>query len=184
MKSLTDFYLRSDTDRIVPRSSCKECCNAQSRQTYLADPEAAKKRNVAWEKANPDKVKAKSKRFYEKNKESILIKNREYHKDRERANRRHNSYRASHPGEDARRSAKRRAAKLRATPRWADEKLIAEFYETAAALSMITGEWYHVDHIVPLQSKLVCGFHSQHNLQVIEGQENFKKNNRRWPEMP
>jgi hypothetical protein len=154
------------------------------RKNYFADPEAAKVRTLAWEKANPDRVKAKSKRHYEKHREALLDKNREWHKDRERANKRHNAYRAANPGEDARRAAKRRAAKLQATPTWADEKLIAEFYETAAGLSMLTGEWYHVDHIVPLQSPFVCGFHSQHNLQVLEGKENFKKNNRHWPEMP
>lgn len=93
-------------------------------------------------------------------------------------------YYASNPHKMAEKFSRRRASKLRATPAWADQSKIAEFYFAANFLSMVTGEWYHVDHIVPLQSKFVCGLHNQFNLQVTPGKENLKKGNRHWPEMP
>lgn len=80
--------------------------------------------------------------------------------------------------------ANRRAAKVQNTPSWADQTKIAEFYETADGLSMLTGAWYHVDHIVPLRGKTVCGLHCEANLQVLPGLENIGKGNRHWPDQP
>ena len=74
--------------------------------------------------------------------------------------------------------AKRRAAKLMAIPTWADSKAIAIVYEKAR-------EWgFQVDHIVPLQSKVVCGLHCEANLQLMHISENSKKHNKTWPDMP
>lgn len=68
-------------------------------------------------------------------------------------------------------AAKRRASKLNATPSWADQDIIKEFYQEAAY------HQGHIDHIVPLQHKLVCGLHVEHNLQLLSPTENFSKSN-------
>ncbi len=80
--------------------------------------------------------------------------------------------------------AKRKARRMRATPSWANEFFIAEAYRLAALRTKMLGYSWHVDHIVPLKSKLVCGLHVEHNLQVIPGVENLRKFNRHWPDMP
>lgn len=62
---------------------------------------------------------------------------------------------------------KRRALKLRAMPAWADAEMIRAVYDDAARLQRETGTTYHVDHIVPLQGKDVCGLHVHFNLRAI-----------------
>lgn len=79
---------------------------------------------------------------------------------------------------------KRHASKLQATPKWADFEKIEEFYKEAERLSKIHSRHYHVDHVVPLRSKIVCGLHWEGNLQVIPADENRRKGNRHWPDMP
>ena len=78
-------------------------------------------------------------------------------------------------------AAKRRALKKQATPSWADEKAINNFYTTAAELRKITRQPYHVDHIYPLVNPYLCGLHVETNLQILPGEENLKKSNRAWP---
>lgn len=66
--------------------------------------------------------------------------------------------------------AKRRAAKLNATPSWADLDAIAELY-VKCPVGM------EVDHIVPLQGKNVSGLHVLENLQYLSKKVNRQKSN-------
>lgn len=83
--------------------------------------------------------------------------------------------------------AKRHAQKLKATPAWAEDEyeqlVIVEMYDLARRKTELTGIIWHVDHIVPLQSKRVCGLHCMANLRVITKAENCSKQNRFWPDM-
>ena len=68
-------------------------------------------------------------------------------------------------------NAKRNTIKLKACPSWADLAAIKEFYKNCP-------EGYHVDHIVPLKHKLVCGLHVLENLQYLPAELNLKKSNK------
>lgn len=80
-------------------------------------------------------------------------------------------------------TAKRKSFKIKATPVWADDSKIREFYVSSHALSMLIGEYYHVDHIVPLLSESVCGLHCESNLEILPASVNISKGNRSWPDM-
>lgn len=77
-------------------------------------------------------------------------------------------------------TAKRRAIKLNRTPAWISEDelwLIREAHKLAALRTKMLGIKFHVDHIIPLQGKLVSGLHVPNNLQVIPAALNISKNN-------
>ena len=65
----------------------------------------------------------------------------------------------------------RRALKLKATPKWANLDKIKEIYNNCP-------DGYHVDHIIPLQGKNICGLHIETNLQYLPASENVKKSNK------
>lgn len=66
---------------------------------------------------------------------------------------------------------KRKAAKLQATPPWVDLDAIRRIYELCP-LGLV------VDHVIPLQSPVVCGLHVAWNLQYLTPKENQEKGNR------
>lgn len=78
--------------------------------------------------------------------------------------------------------SKRRSASRKRVP-WYDSQAVRCIYAQAAA-RRAAGEDVHVDHIVPLRSKLVCGLHVQTNLRLIGAGPNRVKGNRLWPDMP
>ncbi len=67
--------------------------------------------------------------------------------------------------------AYRKALQLKATPKWADIGKIREIYQNCPS-------GYHVDHIIPLRGKNICGLHIETNLQYLPAQENLKKSNK------
>ena len=81
-------------------------------------------------------------------------------------------------------TAKYRLVHKNQMPSWADDFFLSEAYELAALRTKMLGFEWHVDHIVPLNSELVCGLHTQSNLQVIPGSLNRSKRNFYWPDMP
>lgn len=67
-------------------------------------------------------------------------------------------------------TALRKARELSATPKWANLEAIKSFY-----LNCQKG--MHVDHIIPLVNPLVCGLHTEDNLQYLTKKENLEKGN-------
>lgn len=151
-KATTEFYKQSKRGVMGVRGTCKLC-------TYVIKKE--------YRSANKSKIQNSKKVAYNQNKEHHLAQKREY--------------RQANKGKiNALVAARKTVIKLR-TPKWltpVDFERIQNEYKLAALQTKITGESWHVDHVIPLQGKLVSGLHVPNNLKAIRGAENISKKNR------
>ena len=128
-------------------SQCKECERTFNREYHRKHKELIAKRKTETNAL-----------LYMKKRSSILAKVAEYQKE--------------NPFTVIAAVAKRRSAKLKATPMWADLEAISRFYAECP-------DGMTVDHIVPLRGKTVCGLHVENNLQYLTSPENSRKG-ARW----
>ncbi len=147
--------------------------------------EKARAKSLSWFNKNKDRAALVSGLWKENNKEKIDVARRKYREDH-RELYRSISMRWYNSNKHVARAlaAKYEARKLSATPAWADAKKIAAKYEESLSRTKSTGIQHHVDHVIPLRSKYVCGLHCEQNLAVITAKENRLKFNTKWPDMP
>jgi hypothetical protein len=137
------------------------------------------KEDFEYNSMNKEKVSEKGKRYRKENAEKISVQ-RAIHrvKNKDRLTQYAKNYRKNNSGKRNARTAKRRACKRQATPKWLTTdhwKQIEIFYVKAVEITKNTGIPHEVDHIIPLQGKNVKGLHVPWNLRVITRTENRKK---------
>lgn len=160
-KPLSNFSIRKASQDGYT-SACKTCVSLRrksyesekryNKNYYLANKEASFQRKELWYKANPDKKRIHRKNYRTNNLEKVRLS--EYTKYLSRK---------TH------------------IPTWLSEvqrQEIASIYSLRAEVELLTGERYHVDHIVPLQGKDVCGLHVPWNLQILPATLNLSKGNK------
>ena len=119
------------------------------------------------ERKNKPATPEQKRESYIRNRDKILAQKREYRQANKGRIRALNSLRKQY--------IKQR------TPSWVDNEvlfLIREIYDLAAIRTVQTGFAWHVDHVIPLQGKLVSGLHVPENLQVIPAVVNIQKKNK------
>lgn len=169
----TDFSPRKDI-KCGLDSRCKQC-KRETRPSRAGDNTSAK----YWEKYYAKNKEVLNKRYWTNPKVREYQLSR-YHKDPVRFREEHKTYRKENLSKFAAKEAKRRARKVCATPPWLSKQQqeeIENFYWLARDLEAVTGQKYHVDHIVPLKGKFVCGLHAPWNLQILPSDINISKSN-------
>ena len=165
----------------------KEALQKYRKQDVERYKEHAKKSNLkAKEKLqnNPELKEKKLKRdaeYRKKNKETIAStislwrkKNKEKVKQYTSKCKKSRSW-VVHAG-----TVRRRLSKAQRTPAWLTEDdfwMINQAYEISAIRSKMTGLEWHVDHVIPLNGKVVSGLQVPLNLRVILAKENLSKGN-------
>lgn len=150
---------------------CKLCSSIKLKNLSEEEKEHKREYLRKYHKDNYQLIKEKRseylKQYYVDNKEKQQEKGR--------------SWRKNNPDLNAAKEARRRSRKLQRTPSWMtkeEESKIKSIYKMCRAISKKTGIPHHVDHIIPLQGKLVSGLHTISNLQIITQTENIRKYNK------
>ena len=153
---------------------------------------------MEWEKNNPEARKRYSKKTYLRHAEKYKLY-REVNKERKRIydieyrelnNDKIIQYRKDHPYSYNKNMLanvrKRQAAKIQRFPLWASNDMINAIYADCVEINLAARtagctEKFVVDHMVPLQGKIVSGFHIENNLQIITNSDNCRKSNKFIP---
>lgn len=162
----------SSGSRVCPECRPKGCAECGA---ILKDHRADKK---VCDECKPKTALQRSRDWYCSNKQ----RKREYDEKRRlenpalyrAASKRH---RIANPNVKNADTGARRKRFREATPKWANRFFIKEIYLLAIERSRATGFKWHVDHVIPLMSDLVCGLHVESNLQVIPAWQNLSKHN-------
>lgn len=135
-----------------------------------------------WAAANPEKVREAKKKYAEKNKEACKLRVAQWmEKNKEKMKEARKAWRLNNRHRDIANTRFRQLRKKQRTPKWLtddDKWLMEQAYDLAVLRTKLFGFQWDVDHIVPLNGKLVSGFHVPWNLQVIPGVHNSSKGNR------
>ena len=173
----------------------KETFAEYDKAYYQANKETIQEKHRTYKQANKKAIAEQRKAYRQVNKETIADQNKAYRQanreaaatyrkaNKEAAAEYNSAYTKANRHLFNAKNAKRKATKLQATPAWADLEAIKGIY-LLASLNREGGHDLHVDHIVPLQSDIVCGLHCEANLQLMPAKDNISKGNRRWPAMP
>lgn len=165
----------------------KEC--ADTRKYYAKNKDLVLIKAIKYRKENSVKIKIALSKYRKNNRELINERaKKDYHANRDskilvakkyRDNNREkiNEKSRNNKPYNNMRMAQRRAVKLNATPTWADFDRIKEIYKVAHLLTNFFGVSMHVDHILPLQGKVICGFHVENNLRIVDIYTNCSKRN-------
>jgi hypothetical protein len=155
---------------------CKQCRKKYQKEyqkKYVANnKDVLKEKQRHYYKKNKEKIKQKSKKYRENNRDFFI----EYQKQHYRKNKtKYQKYFKKYLQENKKailaNVSKYKANKRKATPVWANNKLIQNIYKNCP-------EGFHVDHIYPLRSPIMCGLHVENNLQYLKAEQNIAKNNK------
>jgi 5-methylcytosine-specific restriction endonuclease McrA len=123
--------------------------------------------------------KAAKQRYYEANKELVVLKALSRPNAQRRLYRK--SWKVNNPSEVKASTNDRRRRHKNATPKWLTKEQKAQIRQTyldALTTSKVTKVHYVVDHIIPIRGESVCGLHVPWNLQIMTQEENLKKSNK------
>jgi len=158
----------------------------EKRRAYKLSAASKAARNVymkKWRAENKEHVRAYEKEYKAARPEKVKewSHNTYIRSDKDERNRKERARRRRRPsGILAAESKRNKAKRLHRYPAWANKKKIDRIYQLAAWASRFTDEPLEVDHIIPLQGKMISGLHVESNLQILTRSENRAKLNR-WP---
>lgn len=166
-KPYSEFGLKKET-KDGYRYCCRKCASNMETEKRRSNKTARASANAAAKKYR-EKMKSSINldEYREKNKQSCR---RYYHSNLAASREASKRWRLENKEHKRFMNTMRKKYVKQQTPIWANVKKIRQIYLNCP-------DGMHVDHVIPLKGKLVCGLHVENNLQYLTPLENIKKNN-------
>ena len=154
-----------------------------NKQYYLKNKKRILERTKIYMSENKEYYSEKGKEWYKNNKERHKELTTNWNKcpiNREKKNKKAREWGKNNKAHGNVKNSRRRTSKLNAIPKWLTKEMkqeIKEIYQEAQDLQWLNEEPLHVDHIIPLRGKNVCGLHVPWNLQILTSSKNLSKGN-------
>ncbi len=160
----------------------KETILKKKKEYHFKNKDYINKKSITYFYENKEQLNQNALEYYNKNRDVLIAKQADWrNKNRELCRKLSKNWAGKNPEKVMAIHAKRRAAKIKRTPSWLSEDQLVKIeriYAEAIKRKQETGLDWHVDHIIPLQGKLVSGLHVPENMQIILAKDNVKKGNR------
>jgi hypothetical protein len=153
--------------RITSNGNCIECLALAEKVRRQKDPEAARKRNATSYQRHRDKNIEAAAKYRKDNPEKVAAGTRRW--------------RENNMGKRCAMEKARQARKVQASPPWLTIEHKMDIYAVYAEAKNMRDKYgvaIHVDHIVPIKGRNVCGLHVPWNLQLVTQSYNSSKGNR------
>lgn len=160
-KAKSEYHKRTlSSGNLSVADKCKVCMKLRNQKRYAEKADHIKKVNKSWREQNKEYYHNR----FQQNRDEYLSWLR--------------SWSEENPGRVKAKDRRRKVRNKLAFVPWADLDKINAAYKLAKELTEQTGIPHHVDHIIPLQGKLVSGLHVEYNLAVIPAKDNLIKGNK------
>lgn len=160
----------------------RESAKEKTRAWTAANRERKRAADRAYQAANGQRIAEQAALYRAQNRDKIQTRKESYRaENRQRIRQQNKEWRQKNKAKVLADRAMRKMRKRNATPPWLTKQQRLEIraaYETAQVFTEALGEPFHVDHIVPISSPVVCGLHVPWNLQILRAVENIEKSNR------
>jgi hypothetical protein len=180
-KPLSEFYKRKDSPDGY-RNDCKVCRSLTSLKKYYENHEAGKARlKVAHAKRIANSPNFYAERYAKYKEQDLARAKLAYQANAEERKAKQRLWSKTNRGIANALSKRYKLKKAKATPLWLTLEQLYNMqctYKVAAQLSETSSQKWHVDHIVPIRGKDVCGLHVPWNLQLLPAKMNMQKGNR------
>lgn len=186
--NLCKIHPELNGERVIWSGCCVECnrtnARLRMRKWTAQNPERASEISNRSKEKNRERILENERKKYQENPEHYLAKHKRYRDKPEVRNRLRKKalqWAKQNKGRRAASQTKRRSRQSKSLLSIIYMPAIHEFYEQAQKMTESTGIAHHVDHIVPLKGRGVCGLHVPWNLQILEAEKNISKYNK-WSE--